>query len=152
MQLAGAAWDDKAPFGAGQSFADVLMTPTRIYVKPVLSLHRAGLLQAAAHITGGGLPGNLPRALPPGMMARLDAARWPLPPVFAWLARAGGVAADEMLRVFNCGIGMALVVSDAAAATALLAEHNEAAFAIGRVEADAGPATAQVRTPADWLA
>jgi phosphoribosylaminoimidazole (AIR) synthetase len=80
-------------------------------VKPLLALHRAGLLKAAAHVTGGGLPGNVPRALPEGVEAVLDAGAWPVPPVFRWLARAGGIAADEMLRVFNCGVGMVAVVA-----------------------------------------
>ncbi len=143
-------WDAPAPFAAGETLAEALLRPTRIYVRALLALHRAGLLRAAAHITGGGLPGNVPRMLPDGMAAVLDASAWPLPPVFRWLAQTGGVAADEMLRVFNCGVGMALVVSDAAAAMALLAEHDETAFAIGHIEAGTGPA-AEVRTPAEWL-
>ncbi len=151
MDLAGVAWDDPAPFAPGDSFADVLMTPTRIYVKPMLSLHRAGLLLAAAHITGGGLVGNLPRVLPQGMAAELDAGAWALPPVFRWLARAGGVAPREMLRVFNCGVGMALVVRDADAAIAHLAEHNEAAVPIGRIVASENEAEARVAVPAGWL-
>ncbi len=145
-------WDAPAPWAAGETLAEALMRPTRIYVKPLLALHRAGLLRAAAHITGGGLPGNVPRMLPDGTRAVLDTGAWPLPPVFRWLAQTGGVAAEEMLRVFNCGVGMALVVSDAAAATALLAEHGETAFPIGRVEASGAAATAQVHTQADWLA
>ncbi len=136
-----AGWNDPAPFAPGQTLAEALLEPTRIYVRAVLALHRAGLLRAAAHITGGGLPGNLPRALPPGTRAVLDAGAWPRPPVMAWLADRGGVAPDEMLRVFNCGIGMALVVEDAPAATALLQDHGETVFAIGRIEAADGPAT-----------
>ena len=93
--------------------AQALLTPTRIYVQPVLALHRAGLLNAAAHITGGGLPGNLPRVLPDGTVAVLDPAAGRCRRYSRWLARTGGVAPDEMLRVFNCGIGMALVVADA---------------------------------------
>ena len=149
MALAGAGWHDPAPFAPGQSLADILMAPTRIYVKSLLSLHRAGLLLAAAHITGGGLPGNLPRVLPDGMAAELDAARWPLPPVFRWLARAGGVSAAEMLRVFNCGIGMALVVRDEAAALAHLAALDEPAMPIGRIVA--GETEARVAVPPNWL-
>ena len=145
-------WDAPAPFAAGRTLAEALLRPTRIYVPALLALHRAGLLRAAAHITGGGLPGNVPRMLPEGMVAVLDAGAWPLPPVFLWLAQTGGVAPDEILRVFNCGVGMALVISDVAAAMALLAEHGEAAFQIGRIEARDGPATAHVGTPADWLA
>ncbi len=152
MALAGVGWDDAAPFAPGRSFADVLMTPTRIYVKPMLSLHRAGLLVAAAHITGGGLPGNLPRVLPAGMAAALDASSWTLPPVFRWLGRAGGVSPAEMLRVFNCGVGMALVVRDAAAAVAHLAELGEQAVPIGRIVATSGEAEARITVPEGWLA
>jgi phosphoribosylformylglycinamidine cyclo-ligase len=139
-----AKWDGPAPFAPARSLADALMEPTRIYVKPMLALHRAALLRAAAHITGGGLPGNLPRVLPDGTRAVLDAASWPRPPVMTWLAERGRVAADEMLRVFNCGIGMALVVDDAAAATALLEQHGETVFRIGRIEAGDGKATVEI--------
>jgi len=146
-------WDAEAPFARGVSLGDALLAPTRIYVRSVLALHHAGLLRAAAHITGGGLPGNLPRVLPNGTRAVLDARRWALPPVFRWLAGLGAVGPDEMLRVFNCGIGMALVVADAAAALALLAGHGETAWEIGRIEAGAreAPAEVRVKVPADWL-
>jgi phosphoribosylformylglycinamidine cyclo-ligase len=136
-----AHWDEEAPFAPGQSLAAALMTPTRIYVKSLLALHRAGLLRGAAHITGGGLPGNLPRILPDGTCAALDAASWPRPAVMDWLALSGGIAPDEMLRVFNCGIGMALVVDDPAAATALLQAHGEMVFTIGRIETGTGKAS-----------
>ncbi len=154
VEVSGLGWDAPAPFAPGQdvSLGAALMAPTRIYVAPLLALHRAGLLRAAAHITGGGLPGNVPRALPDGLHAVLDAGAWPLPPVFGWLARTGGVAPVEMLRVFNCGVGMVLVVSDPAAATALLAEHGEAARRIGVVEAADGPAAARITVPEGWLA
>ena len=135
------------------SLAEALMVPTRLYVLPVLALHRAGLLKAAAHITGGGLPGNLPRALPEGTVARLDAARWDVPPVFRWLAQAGGIAADEMLRVFNCGIGMVLIVAAderSRGAGALLEAEGERVFTIGAVEAGDGAPYAEVATPAGW--
>ena len=117
--------------------ADILMTPTRIYVQPMLALHKAGLLKGAAHITGGGLPGNLPRALPEGCGAKL-AGPWAMPPIFPWLARTGNVAAEEMLRVFNCGVGMALIVSDASAAMALLRQAGEAPFPLGEVTGTPG--------------
>lgn len=154
VALGGADWGAPAPFAPGRTLAEALLEPTRIYVRPVLALHRAGLLRAAAHITGGGLPGNLPRVLPEGTRAVLDAGSWPLPPVFAWLARTGGVAPDEMLRVFNCGVGMALVVAegDVDAALALLAEHGEAASRIGRIEAGDGPAAARIERPEGWPA
>ncbi len=135
VEAGNSGWAAPAPFAAGASLGEALMTPTRIYVKSVLALHRAGLLKAAAHITGGGLPGNLPRVLPDDTLAVIDARHWTLPPVFAWLSRAGGVTAEEMLRVFNCGIGMAVVVTDASAALALLAEHGEQATRIGQIEA-----------------
>ena len=147
----GLRWSDPAPFAAGQTLGDALLTPTRIYTAPVLGLHRAGLVRAAAHITGGGLPGNLVRVLPEGVAAVLDAGAWTPPPVFAWLARAG-VPPDEMLRVFNCGIGVALVVRDAAAAIDWLAAADQQAVAIGRLEAVDGAAAVRIATPPGWLA
>jgi len=152
VELGGASLDAPAPFAPRMTLGEALMTPTRIYVAPLLALHRAGLLRAAAHVTGGGLPGNVPRALPDGLHAVLDAGAWPLPPVFRWLARTGGVAPGEMLRVFNCGVGMVLVVSDPDAALALLAEHGEVAHPIGHVVAGDGPAEARIAVPEDWLA
>ena len=133
-------WADPAPFAPGKTLAEALLEPTRIYVKALLALHRAGLMRGAAHITGGGLPGNLPRVLPPGTRAVLQGASWPRPAVMGWLAQRGTVAPDEMLRVFNCGIGMAVIVADAAAATALLQAEGETVFTIGRIEAADGPA------------
>ncbi|HQT64354.1 MAG: phosphoribosylformylglycinamidine cyclo-ligase [Acidocella sp. 20-57-95] len=133
----GLNWSDPAPFAAGAALGTALMTPTRIYVRSVLALHKARLLKAAAHITGGGLPGNLPRALPPGMGAKLTAP-WPVPPVFSWLAKAGNVTTSEMLRVFNCGVGMALVVSDADAAIAVLRLAGENPFILGVVTDEPG--------------
>jgi phosphoribosylformylglycinamidine cyclo-ligase len=144
VAASGTGWADPAPFAAGKTLAEALLEPTRIYVRSVLALHRAGLLRAAAHITGGGLPGNLPRVLPAGTRAVLDAGAWPRPPVMAWLAERGGVAPDEMLRVFNCGIGMVLVVDDPAAAMALLRQHGESVFAIGTIEATSGPASVTI--------
>ncbi len=125
-------WHVPAPFAGGASLAAALMTPTRIYVRPMLALHEAGLLKGAAHITGGGLPGNLPRALPAACGAALSGP-WAMPPVFSWLARTGNVSADEMLKVFNCGVGMSLIVSDAEAAIALLEQQGEAPFRLGQV-------------------
>jgi phosphoribosylformylglycinamidine cyclo-ligase len=125
-------WEAPAPFAPGQTLAQALMAPTRIYVQPVLALHEAGLLKGAAHITGGGLPGNLPRVLPAQCGATLQAP-WKLPAAFAWLACAGNVAPEEMLRVFNCGVGMALIVTDAPAAIALLQAQGEVPFRLGQV-------------------
>jgi phosphoribosylformylglycinamidine cyclo-ligase len=140
---AGLGWDAPAPFAPGLTLGAALLTPTRIYVGAVLALHRAGLLKAAAHITGGGLPGNLPRVLPEGTKAVLEAG-WAQPVVFPWLAAAGGVAADEMLRVFNGGIGMALVVGDADAAMAALLAAGEQPVRIGRIAAHDGAAVVEI--------
>ena len=111
---------------------EALMKPTRIYVRSMLALHSAGLLKGAAHITGGGLPGKLPRALPAGMGAKLTAP-WPVPAVFSWLAKTGNIESSEMLRVFNCGVGMTLIVSDAEAAMNILREAGEEPFLLGLV-------------------
>jgi phosphoribosylformylglycinamidine cyclo-ligase len=153
VEAGNAGLGDPAPFAAGKSLGEALLEPTRIYVKPVLALHRAGLLKAAAHITGGGLPGNLPRVLPDGTVAVVDATAWPVPPVFGWLARTGGVEPEEMLRVFNCGIGMALVVEPekAEAAIALLKEHGETAYRIGRIEAGEGEAAGEAEVRMEGL-
>ncbi len=147
--IARVGWGDAAPWSPGETTADALMAPTRLYVKQVLALHRAGLLRAAAHITGGGLPGNLPRVLPQGVAAIVDRA-WPVPPVFGWLARAGKVEEAELLRVFNCGIGMVLIVSNPEEATAVLAEHGETAFVIGHLEQAAGPAAVRFSMRPGW--
>ena len=150
VELSGLPWDAPAPFDPEVSLGQALLTPTRIYVRSLLALHRAGLLKAAAHITGGGLPGNLPRVLPEGMVAVLE-PYWSVPPVFGWLARTGGIAAEEMLRVFNCGIGMAVVVTDADAATELLRDAGESVARIGHIAAGSGAAEVRIDLPAGWL-
>jgi phosphoribosylformylglycinamidine cyclo-ligase len=136
-----------APFAHGTTLAEALLEPTRIYVKPLLALHRARLLKAAAHITGGGLPGNLPRVLPEGVAAAVEAGAWPLSPVFPWLARTGQVAEAEMLRVFNCGLGMVLVVAEADADPAIVAlqASGVSAHRIGHLEAASGEAKVRLR-------
>jgi phosphoribosylformylglycinamidine cyclo-ligase len=151
VEVSGLPWTSPAPFAPNQTLGQALMTPTRIYVRPVLALHRAGLLKAAAHITGGGLPGNVPRVLPEGTIAALQPT-WPAPPVFRWLARTGGVSPDEMLRVFNLGLGMVLVVSDPEKATALLTAAGETVHRIGTIEPGEGEARIGFTPPADWLA
>jgi phosphoribosylformylglycinamidine cyclo-ligase len=151
VAASGVAWDAPAPFAPSEPLARALLTATRLYVRPLLALHRAGLLKAAAHITGGGLPGNLPRVLPDGVAAVIEPG-WPVPAVFAWLARAGGIAADEMARVFNCGVGMALVVAagSAEAATAMLREQGMAPFPLGHIAPGVGEATLRMTLPAGW--
>jgi phosphoribosylformylglycinamidine cyclo-ligase len=120
VERAGLGWDLPAPFGRrraqdddapGPTLGEALLTPTRLYVAPVLDVLRAGGLHAAAHITGGGLTENLPRVLPEGLGAVIDLGAWSLPPVFRWLREEGGVAEAEMLKTFNCGVGMVLVVA-----------------------------------------
>ena len=123
----------------GRPLADVLLEPTRIYVKPLLALMQQFKVKGLAHITGGGLVENIPRALPEGVTAVLQQSAWPMPPLFNWLQQHGGVAAAEMHRVFNCGIGMAVIVGegDAAAAMRMLTEAGEQVYRIGRIEARA---------------
>jgi phosphoribosylformylglycinamidine cyclo-ligase len=142
VETSGVALDAPAPFAPQMPLGRALLTPTRIYVKSVLALHRSGLLKAAAHITGGGLPGNLPRVLPDGVVAEVEAGSWPVPDVFTWLAKAGNVAEAEMLRVFNCGLGMVVVAAEADAEVALTALRaaGEEAHVVGRLVAGAGEA------------
>ena len=137
VSLSGLAWDAPAPFGEG-TLADVLMTPTRIYVKPLLkAIRETGKIKALAHITGGGFPENIPRVLPKHLAAEINLDAIKAPAVFSWLARTGGVAANEMLRTFNCGVGMIAVVKaeDAEKVTAVLEAEGETVFALGRMVA-----------------
>jgi len=119
----------------GRSFADALLAPTRIYVKPLLALIRELPVKGLAHITGGGLLENVPRVLPAGVQARLQRDAWPQPALFGWLQRSGAIADAEMHRVFNCGIGMVVVVAaaDAPAAIARLQAAGERAWRIGEI-------------------
>jgi phosphoribosylformylglycinamidine cyclo-ligase len=152
VEAAGLGLGAPSPFGGG-TLGEALLAPTRIYVRSLLALHRKGLLKAAAHITGGGLPGNLPRVLPQGVAAVVDAGAWTVPPVFSWLAQAGNVAPVEMLRVFNCGIGMVVTVAPGAVAeaTALLEGAGETVFRIGALEAGSGEAQVRIdNLPAGW--
>ncbi len=120
----------------GQPFSHAVLAPTRIYVKSLLALMQALPVKGMAHITGGGLTENIPRVLPEGVTALIDKSSWPLPPLFQWLQKEGGVADAEMHRVFNCGIGMAVVVAaaDAERAMAALRASGETVFRIGRIE------------------
>ena len=131
----GLGYDAKAPFDAAHTLGEALLTPTRLYVRSCLSAIRAGGVKALAHITGGGLTENIPRVLPPGTIARIDAGSWPVPPVFGWLMRTGAVAREEMVRTFNCGVGMILVVEPLRAFTLahLLAAEGETVREIGRI-------------------
>jgi len=119
---------------------DSLMEPTRIYAKPVLKLAGAMPVKGLAHITGGGLVGNVPRVLPQGTRAVLDKKKWPRHDIFRWLQHTGNVDEEEMLRVFNCGIGLAIVVAaeKVEMAKMLLKREGELAYEIGRIEAHPG--------------
>jgi phosphoribosylaminoimidazole synthetase len=137
VERSGLAWDAPAPFEPGATLAEALMAPTRIYVKSVLPRIRAGEIEGVAHITGGGLIENPPRAIAEGLIPRFDWDAWPLPPVFGWLQSVGGVSDHELRRTFNCGIGLLLIVKpDAVGAvlTALLAA-GESAFVCGELAA-----------------
>lgn len=109
VERVGLKYSDAAPFAAEQNLGEALLTPTKIYVKPLLPSVSAGLIKGMAHITGGGLTENIPRVLPDALGVRLDAARWEFLPVFKWLKNVTGIDAAEMARTFNCGIGMAVI-------------------------------------------
>jgi phosphoribosylformylglycinamidine cyclo-ligase len=132
----GLAWQDAAPFDAGRSLAAALLTPTRIYVRPILqALQATNAIKALAHITGGGFPDNLPRVVPEHLAFSIDLDAIPVAPVFRWLAAQGNVATTEMLRTFNCGIGMVVVADErhAAEAEAALREAGEAPLRLGEI-------------------
>jgi phosphoribosylformylglycinamidine cyclo-ligase len=138
VEASGLAWDAPAPFAASRTLGEALLDPTRIYVKPLLAaLKQTSAIKALAHITGGGFPDNIPRVLPDGVGVSLDLGAIPVPPVFGWLAHTGGVAESEMLRTFNCGIGMVVVVDPAriAEATDALRQAGETPVLLGRLEA-----------------
>lgn len=134
---AGLSWRDAAPFAAQTTLGEHLLTPTRIYVRAALTAAATGHVKAFAHITGGGLPGNVPRVLPPHVSAAINLGALRPPPVFYWLVRAGGVAEAEMLRTFNCGVGLVAVCAPNGidAVIAAFREHGETAFVIGEIEA-----------------
>ncbi|MBB5771073.1 phosphoribosylaminoimidazole synthetase [Brevundimonas vesicularis] len=137
VEKSGLAWGDDAPFAKDRSLAQALMEPTRIYVKPVLPIMKAGLVKGAAHITGGGLIENPPRCIAEGLQARFDWNAWPMPAVFHWLAETGGISDHEMRRTFNCGVGFILIVSpeNAEPVLAALLNAGEVAFVCGQLEA-----------------
>ncbi|MCE8520082.1 phosphoribosylformylglycinamidine cyclo-ligase [Ruegeria pomeroyi] len=134
VEISGNSWESDCPFGPGK-LGEALLAPTRLYVTQVLSAIRAGGVHALAHITGGGLTENLPRVLPEGMGATIDLDTWELPPVFRWMAETGGIAEGEMLKTFNCGIGMIVVCAAdrAEALTELLRAEGETVARIGTV-------------------
>jgi phosphoribosylformylglycinamidine cyclo-ligase len=145
VSRAGLGWDAPAPFASGITLGEALTVPTRVYVRSVLAaIRETGAVKALAHVTGGGFVDNIPRVLPRGVAARVDLGAIPVPPVFGWLARTAGIAEAEMVRTFNCGIGMIAVVAaaDADRVAAALRREGETVVALGRLEADPeGPRT-----------
>ncbi|WP_116654144.1 phosphoribosylformylglycinamidine cyclo-ligase [Pelagibacterium sediminicola] len=134
VDMSGLGWSDPAPFAPSQSLGEALLAPTKIYVKPVLASLRAGLgIKALAHITGGGFQENIPRVLPKHLAASVDLDAIVPPKVFGWLARQGGIETTEMLRTFNCGVGMLVAIAsdDAEKLISLLAEHGETGTIVG---------------------
>ena len=136
VEASGLGYDAPAPFDPARSLGEALLEPTRIYVKPLLEAIRGGGgIKALAHITGGGFTENIPRVLPDHLAAEIDLSALSIPPVFSWLRREGGIATPEMLRTFNCGVGMIVVVGEAAAATAaaMLQAAGEPVLSLGRL-------------------
>jgi phosphoribosylformylglycinamidine cyclo-ligase len=136
VEKTGLSWSDPAPFEPAKSLGEALLQPTRLYVRSCLAaIRRTGAVKALAHITGGGLLENTPRVLPAHLAAEIDLAAISVPPVFRWLARAGPVEEAEMLRTFNCGIGMAMVIDPGSLGEvgAVLEEHGERFAVIGRL-------------------
>jgi phosphoribosylformylglycinamidine cyclo-ligase len=130
------AWSDPAPFAEDASLGDAMLTPTRIYVKSCLAaIRKTSAVKGLAHVTGGGFPDNIPRVLPKGLGARIDLSRVPVRPVFKWLADEGGIAQAEMLRTFNCGVGMIVIAAeqDASKVAAAFTVAGEKAVMLGKV-------------------
>ncbi len=142
VEASGRSYDDDAPFAPGRTIGAALLEPTRIYVAPLLAaIREAGGIRALAHITGGGLPDNLPRVLPEGLGAAIDLSAIPPQRVFGWLAEAGRIAAEEMLRTFNCGVGMAVVVRPdrAEAVASVIRSRGIEVFRLGEIVAGGPP-------------
>ncbi len=139
VELSGLAWDAPSPFSDG-TLGEALLAPTRLYVKQALAAIRAGGVHGLAHITGGGITENPPRVLPEGLACEIDLGAWTLPPVFRWLATTANMSMPELLKTFNCGIGMIVVVAaDRAEALAdLLREQGEEVCTLGRIVAGEG--------------
>ncbi|MES2145200.1 MAG: phosphoribosylformylglycinamidine cyclo-ligase [Pseudomonadota bacterium] len=139
VEMSGLGWDAASPFSAG-TLGQALLTPTRLYVRAALAAIRAGGVHALAHVTGGGLTENPPRVLPEGLACRIDLDAWTLPPVFRWLAETARMSQPELLKTFNCGIGMIVVVAAdrADAIRATLAAAGETVVPVGEIVAGQG--------------
>lgn len=143
-----------APFDPSQKLSEALLTPTRIYVQSLLPLVKSGKIKAMSHITGGGLTENLPRVLPKGTQAVVDTSGWALPPIFQWLRELGCLEGAELVRTFNCGVGMVLVIApdDVKAVIAALGATGDAAFCIGEIQSrsDEGRGCSVVSAAMNW--
>jgi phosphoribosylformylglycinamidine cyclo-ligase len=147
LEAMGLSPDDRPAVLGGRTVGDALLEPTRIYVGDLLGLRKAGVdVRAAAHVTGGGLPGNVPRTLPDGVRAVLDASAWKPAPIFDLIRQGGAVEAPELLQTFNCGLGFTVVVPPAHERKAIefLATRGVVATRVGTIEAGAGEATCVV--------
>ena len=132
-------WQTPCPFAPDLSLGEALLEPTRIYVKPLLAaIRETDAIKGLAHITGGGFTENIPRVLPDGLGAKVNLDTLSPPPVFSWIAENGGVASEEMLRTFNCGTGMVVIVSkdQAEEVSAILRDHGEAVTTVGELTSD----------------
>jgi phosphoribosylformylglycinamidine cyclo-ligase len=137
VERSGLNWRDRAPFAPGKTLGEALITPTRIYVRPLLkAMHETKAIKALAHITGGGLAENIPRVLPASLAAEIDLRSFDLPPVFRWLQTEAALDDAEMLRTFNCGVGMVVVVArtKADAVEASLRDAGESPWHLGRLD------------------
>jgi phosphoribosylformylglycinamidine cyclo-ligase len=146
VEKSGLGWDAEAPFAPGKSLGEALLTPTQLYVKSALAAIHSGGVKGLAHITGGGITDNLPRALPAGIDAEVELDELSLSPVFGWMAKIAGITQAEMLRTFNCGIGMVAVCSDTNAGSVIDAfqANGQKASRIGRLVAGAPDSEAKV--------
>jgi phosphoribosylformylglycinamidine cyclo-ligase len=153
MEVAGLSYGDAAPFEDNVTMGEVLLRPTRIYVKSCLEALRNGGIHAFAHITGGGLTENIPRILPDHLGVQIQAGSWPVPPVFNWLAKAGGIASGEMVRTFNCGAGMVVIVDPDRAdeLVELFSKAGETASKIGMVVSRDGEAVHIEGLEGSWI-
>jgi len=146
VERSAAGYDDVAPFDSERTLGQVFLEPTRLYVGSCLAAIKSGGVHALAHITGGGLTENIPRVLPKGLAVEVDTAAWTIRPEFKWLAQSGNVAPEEMVRTFNCGLGMVVVVDrmESKSVQGVLREQGETVFEIGRVykqQSDSGQVT-----------
>jgi phosphoribosylformylglycinamidine cyclo-ligase len=140
VEQSGLGWDDEAPFSKGRKLGKALLIPTRLYVKSALEAIRAGGVKGFAHITGGGITENLPRVLPENLDAEVQLESWTPSPVFGWLARTAGIEQAEMLRTFNCGIGLIAVVAENSAGRVIDAfqTSGDKAVRLGKLVSGAG--------------